>query len=468
MVADARFTLTQPLRAARRRPCSTRCSGRCWCRSRRWPAAATTSQACARAAPARTRPRAASWRGSRSAPCAVEQLAQENARLRDLLELRPSAQRRARRRPRCSTRRADPYSRKVDHRPRRRRTTSCRGSPVINEAGVLGQVTRVYPLHQRGDAADRPRRRDPGAEQPHRRAQRGLRRRAGAAAPLELRFMAGNADVQVGDLLTTSGVDGVYPPGLAGRPRSTAVDRKVDSGFARIALAPDGGGRRRPPRAGARADRRAAAAAAAGGRRSRRAAREAARPGSAADANDHAARRRPAAAAGQPAVHLVHAAARASCSTSCRWAACRRCPTSLALVLVFWNVHQPRRVGVGVAFVFGLLMDVHSGAAARPARARLHAAAATSPITMHRRLLWFTVPSQAVQVLPLFLAAQRGVADRAGDRRRHVPGLGAAPGAGARGAALAGGDLAAARAAAPRARPRRESAAVSTDAEPAP
>ena len=37
-------------------------------------------------------------------------------------------------------------------------------------------------------------------------------------------------------------------------------------------------------------------------------------------------------------------------------------PDLLALVLVFWNVHQPRRVGVGVAFVFGLLMDVHEGA----------------------------------------------------------------------------------------------------------
>jgi rod shape-determining protein MreD len=37
-------------------------------------------------------------------------------------------------------------------------------------------------------------------------------------------------------------------------------------------------------------------------------------------------------------------------------------PDLLALVLVFWNVHQPRRVGVGVAFLFGLLMDVHEGA----------------------------------------------------------------------------------------------------------
>jgi rod shape-determining protein MreD len=44
------------------------------------------------------------------------------------------------------------------------------------------------------------------------------------------------------------------------------------------------------------------------------------------------------------------------------------------VVLVFWNVHQPRRVGVGLAFLFGLLMDVHEGALLGPARAGLHAA----------------------------------------------------------------------------------------------
>jgi rod shape-determining protein MreC len=54
---------------------------------------------------------------------------------------------------------------------------------------------------------------------------------------MELRFVAGNADVQPGDLLTTSGVDGVYPPGLPVAKVST-VDRKADSGFARILLAP--------------------------------------------------------------------------------------------------------------------------------------------------------------------------------------------------------------------------------------
>jgi len=79
-------------------------------------------------------------------------------------------------------------------------------------------------------------------------------------------------------------------------------------------------------------------------------------------------------------------------------------PDFMAVVLVFWNVHQPRRVGVGLAFMFGLMMDVHDGAILGQ-----HALAYTLlsffAITIHRRLRWFTVPSQAVQILPLFVAA---------------------------------------------------------------
>jgi rod shape-determining protein MreD len=79
-------------------------------------------------------------------------------------------------------------------------------------------------------------------------------------------------------------------------------------------------------------------------------------------------------------------------------------PDFLALVLVFWNVHQSRRIGVGVAFVFGLLMDVHSGAVLGQ-RALAYTLLSFFAITVHRRLLWFSVPSQALQILPLFLAA---------------------------------------------------------------
>jgi len=80
-------------------------------------------------------------------------------------------------------------------------------------------------------------------------------------------------------------------------------------------------------------------------------------------------------------------------------------PDVLALVLVFWNVHQPLRIGVGVAFFFGVAMDVHEGALLGQ-----HALAYTLmsflATAMHRRLLWFSVPSQALQVLPVFVAAQ--------------------------------------------------------------
>ena len=79
-------------------------------------------------------------------------------------------------------------------------------------------------------------------------------------------------------------------------------------------------------------------------------------------------------------------------------------PDLLALVLVFWNVHQPRRVGVGFAFAFGLVMDVHQGAVLGQ-----HALAYTLlsylAITVHRRVLWFSLPAQALHVLPVFFAA---------------------------------------------------------------
>lgn len=79
-------------------------------------------------------------------------------------------------------------------------------------------------------------------------------------------------------------------------------------------------------------------------------------------------------------------------------------PDIVAVVLVFWSVHQPQRVGIGVAFFFGLVMDVQQAGLLGQ-----HALAYTTlsflAITIHRRLLWFSVPSQAVQVLPLFVAA---------------------------------------------------------------
>ena len=76
----------------------------------------------------------------------------------------------------------------------------------------------------------------------------------------------------------------------------------------------------------------------------------------------------------------------------------------LAVVLVFWTVHQPLRVSIGAAFVFGLLMDVHQGALLGQ-HAMSYTVLSIFAITVHRRLLWFSVPSQAAQVFLLFAAA---------------------------------------------------------------
>jgi rod shape-determining protein MreC len=54
---------------------------------------------------------------------------------------------------------------------------------------------------------------------------------------LELRFISGNADVLAGDVLTTSGVDGVYPAGLQ-VAKIDKVERRADSGFAKIVCTP--------------------------------------------------------------------------------------------------------------------------------------------------------------------------------------------------------------------------------------
>jgi rod shape-determining protein MreD len=76
-------------------------------------------------------------------------------------------------------------------------------------------------------------------------------------------------------------------------------------------------------------------------------------------------------------------------------------PDVLAVVLMFWGVHQPRRVSMGVAFVFGLLLDVHQGAVLGH-----HALAYTLlgflAVTIHRRLLWFGLAEQTLQILPVF------------------------------------------------------------------
>lgn len=161
----------------------------------------------------------------------VEQLELENARLRNLIDMRPGLS--VRSRPaQVLYEASDPFTRKLIIDSGTTQGVSL-ASPVITEAGVLGQVTRVYPYSSEVTLLV-----DKDAAIPVLNARSQARSAAfGGLSGLELRYIASNADVQVGDPLRTSGVDGVYPPGL---PVGTVaqVDRKAESGFARILLTP--------------------------------------------------------------------------------------------------------------------------------------------------------------------------------------------------------------------------------------
>ncbi|GGY80285.1 rod shape-determining protein MreD [Pseudoduganella plicata] len=80
-------------------------------------------------------------------------------------------------------------------------------------------------------------------------------------------------------------------------------------------------------------------------------------------------------------------------------------PDFVALALVFWGIHQPRKVGIGTAFCLGLLMDVHD-ATLLGENALAYTLLSYFAIMMHRRVLWFPLTTQAVHVLPLLLLAQ--------------------------------------------------------------
>lgn len=234
MMADTRFKITQPLRAAvaavlypvqwaAMQPVLLARHGAGYLESLR---GAQEAEASARLQLAQQALRAGQ----------VEQLTLENERLRKLLELRA----------RIATTgqaaevlydAADPYTRRIVIDKGLAQGVEP-GSPVIDESGVLGQVTRVHPLISEVTLVT-----DRDHAIPVLNTRTGARSIAYGdpsgthAGSLELRFMATNADVQQGDLLTTSGVDGIYPPGLP-VARVEQVERRADTAFARIHCLP--------------------------------------------------------------------------------------------------------------------------------------------------------------------------------------------------------------------------------------
>ncbi len=165
----------------------------------------------------------------------VEQLTLENKQLRELLALRERLTAPAQA-AEVLYDAADPFTRKVIISKGLGHGVVA-GSPVIDESGVIGQVTRVHPLVSEVTLIV-----DRDHAIPVLNVRTGARSVAfgdptSAGGSLELRFMAANADVAEGDLLATSGVDGVYPAGLH-VATVDKVERRADSAFARIHCIP--------------------------------------------------------------------------------------------------------------------------------------------------------------------------------------------------------------------------------------
>jgi rod shape-determining protein MreC len=113
------------------------------------------------------------------------------------------------------------------------------GSPVVDDVGVIGQVTRVHPLVSEVNLLT-----NPDQAVPVQVVRNGLRAVAfgarGQPGMLELRYMGANAEIQNGDRLVTSGIDGTYPAGLV-VATVVKVETDADQSFARVLCRPTAG-----------------------------------------------------------------------------------------------------------------------------------------------------------------------------------------------------------------------------------
>ena len=162
-------------------------------------------------------------------------LEQDNRQIRELLGMRERIQARSIAAEVLYTAR-DPFARRVII-DRGERDGIEAGLPVIDGRGVLGQVTRTFSLQSEVTLLT-----DREQAIPVRDVRSGLRAVMFGAGSgmLELRYLAANADVQPGDLIVTSGLDGVYLPDLP-IARVVRISRDDARGFARFLCQPLGG-----------------------------------------------------------------------------------------------------------------------------------------------------------------------------------------------------------------------------------
>lgn len=166
----------------------------------------------------------------------LDQLELENDRLRQLLDLRSRSKVSARA-AQILYDTADPYSRRVVVDAGEVAGVAL-GSPVVDALGVLGQITRVHPFYSEATLLTDREQAIPVVNV--RTGKRGIAYGdpvASHGGGMELRFMQTNSDIEEGDLLTTSGMDRVYPAGLP-VARVVRVERRADLAFARIYCVP--------------------------------------------------------------------------------------------------------------------------------------------------------------------------------------------------------------------------------------
>ncbi|MFZ4535866.1 rod shape-determining protein MreC [Propionivibrio sp.] len=159
----------------------------------------------------------------------------ENERLRKLLDIK-GRQKANGRVTQILYAARDPFSRRVIV-DKGQQDKIIAGQPVVDDAGVVGQVTRVFPFVSEITLIT-----DKDQAVPVQIVRNGLRSVVFGLGngQLELRFMPANADVQNGDLLVTSGLDGIFLPGFP-VAKVVHIERDTSYSFARIYCVPVAG-----------------------------------------------------------------------------------------------------------------------------------------------------------------------------------------------------------------------------------